>query len=111
MSRAFVRTTTLAVPLTAAVALSLLGLKSGRSDELLPPVRMEAAGKPIDTDVGHAAPFVGDFDGDGKLDLLVGQFGEGSLSVYRNIGTNERPEFAAAETFMAGGKEGRVPAG
>ncbi len=38
----------------------------------LPPVRLEAGGKVIDTDIGRAAPFVGDFDGDGVNDLLVG---------------------------------------
>ena len=43
------------------------------------PVRLEAAGKPIDTEIGHAAPFVCDFDGDGLKDLLVGQFGDGIL--------------------------------
>ena len=47
--------------------------------QFAPPVRLEAAGKPIDTDVGHAAPLVVDFDGDGKNDLLVGQFGEGKI--------------------------------
>ena len=42
--------------------------------ELAPPVRLEAAGAVIDTPtIGHAAPFVGDFDGDGVKDLLVGQ--------------------------------------
>ena len=42
------------------------------SAELAKPVRLEAAGKPIDTEIGHAAPFVCDFDGDALKDLLVG---------------------------------------
>ena len=74
--------------------------------ELLDPVRIEADGKPIDTDVGHAAPFVGDFDGDGVNDLLVGQFGDGICRVFRNTGTNAKPVLAAGVEF-----EGRVPTG
>ncbi len=76
-----------------------------------PPIRLEAAGKPIDTDVGHAAPFVGDFDGDGVNDLLVGQFGDGILWVYRNEGTNARPKLAAGKKFKDGREDGRVPTG
>lgn len=76
------------------------------SRELAPPVRLEAAGKVIDTDVGHAAPFVGDFDGDGVKDLLVGQFGDGVLWIYRNEGTNTQRKLAAGVKFP-----GRVPTG
>jgi hypothetical protein len=79
--------------------------------ELLPPVRLEAAGKPIDTAVGHAAPYVVDFDGDGVRDLLVGQFGEGILWIYRNVGTNQQPKLAAGVKFKDGAKDGRVPTG
>jgi hypothetical protein len=92
------------------VALSMLGA-DGPSRELAPPVRLMAAGKPIDTDVGHAAPFVGDFDADGVRDLLVGQFGEGILWVYRNEGTNAVPKLAAGAKFKDGNKDGRVPTG
>jgi hypothetical protein len=77
--------------------------------ELLPPVRLQAAGKPIDTDVGHAAPFVADFDGDGIKDLLVGQMGDGILWVYRNIGTNAHPRYAAGVPFKNGAAAGCVP--
>src|SRR5437870_12994140 len=92
------------------LAFALLGA-DGPSRELAPPVRVEAAGKPIDTEVGHAAPFVCDFDGDGVKDLLVGQFGDGILWFYKNVGTNAQPKFAAGVKFKDGGKDGRVPTG
>jgi hypothetical protein len=78
---------------------------------LAPPVRLEAAGKPIDTNVGHAAPFVCDFDGDGVKDLLVGQFGGGQLLIYHNEGTNTQPKLAAGVKFKDGKPEGSVPSG
>jgi len=81
------------------------------SDELAPPVRLETAGKPIDTSVGHAAPCVCDFDGDGVQDLLVGQFGNGLLWIYRNEGTNAEPKLAAGVKFKDGAKDGTVPSG
>jgi hypothetical protein len=81
------------------------------STELAPPVRIEAAGKPIDVEVGHAAPFVGDFDGDKVNDLLVGQFGNGILWIFRNEGTNAQPKLAAGVKFKEGNEDGRVPTG
>jgi hypothetical protein len=94
---------------------ALLGLMpnldDGPAQELGPPVRLEAAGKAIDTEIGHAAPFVGDFDGDGIDDLLVGQFGDGILWIYRNEGTNAQPKLAAGAKFKDGNEDGRVPTG
>ncbi len=81
------------------------------SPDLEQPVRLEAAGKPIDTNIGHAAPFVCDFDGDGVKDLLVGQFGQGILWIYRNEGTNSQPKLAQGVKFKQGKEDGRVPSG
>jgi len=82
------------------------------SEELEPPVRLEAAGKSIDAAViGHAAPYVCDFDGDGLKDLLVGQFKDGLLLIYRNEGTNSEPKLAAGVKFKEGKEDGRVPSG
>ena len=55
------------------------------------PFRIKAQDGWVDTDVGHAAPYLYDFDGDGKRDLLVGQFGEGKLRIYRLVRVLARP--------------------
>jgi hypothetical protein len=96
---------------TWGLALALAGATAAAAGELGAPVRIEAAGQPIDVEVGHAAPFVGDFDGDHADDLLVGQFGGGKLRVYRNVGTNEGPTFDDFSWFQAGGADGTVPSG
>ena len=93
--------------LTGFVTMENVGL----SPDLEQPVRLEAAGKPIDTNIGHAAPFVCDFDGDKIKDLLVGQFGEGILWIYRNEGTNSQPKLAAGVKLKDGKEDGRVPSG
>ena len=85
---------------------------AGEPSELLPPAQVQAGGRPLDIErEGHAAPFVGDFYGTGNRDLLVGQFGEGILWVYKNVGTNAAPKFAAGVKFKEGTADGRVPTG
>jgi hypothetical protein len=48
---------------------------------------------------GDAGPFVADWDGDGKPDLLVGS-GDGSVWFYRNTGTAKAPKLAAGKAIL-----------
>jgi hypothetical protein len=74
------------------------------------PVRLEAAGKVIDSGPqwAHSGPCLHDVDGDGLRDLLVGDF-SGLFRLYRNVGTDREPKFAAGEPLMAGGAQAKVP--
>ncbi len=92
-------------------AVVLETVKHVRSDsELAAPKQVLVAGEPIAVKVGHAAPLVIDFDGDGVRDLLVGQFGDGKLNIFKNTGTNASPILAAGVFLQAGGKDATIPA-
>ena len=56
--------------------------------------KLEAGGKPIDV-YGRPSPNLADFDGDGDLDLLCGEFLDG-FSYFENTGTRTAPVYAAA---------------
>jgi len=56
------------------------------------PVKLQAGGKPIDV-YGCPSPNFGDFDGDGDLDLLCGEFLDG-FTYFENIGTRSEPIYA-----------------
>ena len=86
-------------------------LVDGHAPDLAPPVRLLASDKPIDANIGHAAPFYADIDGDGVRDLLVGQFDGGQLRIYHNFGTNAQPAFRDMQWFKAGADLGKVPYG
>jgi hypothetical protein len=54
----------------------------------------------IEINVGHdAGPFVADWDGDGKADLLVGS-GDGSVRFFRNTGTAGAAKLGAGKTIV-----------
>src|SRR5262245_11999920 len=99
--------------LTLALLLAGMTLLADESKkELADPVHVLAASKPLDVQrSGHAAPFVGDLDGDGLPDLLVGQYHEGRLRIYRNVGTRKSPRFDSFNWLLADGKFARVPVG
>jgi hypothetical protein len=102
----------IAVALVAAIPAADPGRPAGLATDLAPPVHVTVGDKPVDVQrSGHAAPCVGDFDGDGKPDLLVGQYDRGMLRVYRNTGTGRTPKLEDFRWFEAGGAAGRVPEG
>ena len=63
------------------------------------PTRLKADGKEIMVPHGDAGPCAADWDGDGLLDLIVG-CGDGSVQLYRNVGTAKEPKLAAAQTLI-----------
>ncbi|MGE3820092.1 MAG: hypothetical protein AB7I30_11760 [Isosphaeraceae bacterium] len=77
---------------------------------LRPPVRIEAAGEVIDSGPrwGHSGPCFHDVDGDGKRDLLVGDF-SGLFRLHRNVGADAAPRFAEGVVLRAGGVDAKVP--
>jgi hypothetical protein len=94
----------------SVAALAWPALAAGPASQLEAPVQILAGGKAIDVDMGNAAPCVADF-GDGTLHLLVGQFKDGKLRVYRNVGTRAAPRFDSFAWFQDDAPAGRVPAG
>ncbi|MFO0807968.1 MAG: VCBS repeat-containing protein [Gemmataceae bacterium] len=68
----------------------LRGLGRG---EYAAPVKLEAGGQIIDV-YGTPSPCFADFDGDGDLDLICGEFLDG-FTYFENVGTRTQPRYAA----------------
>ena len=88
----------------ATAAVERPASQSGGLPKLAAPFLVEADGKPITTQVGHAAPFVTDLDGDGVWDLAVGEFGGGGCRLYKNLGTAKQPKFGPFSMLLSDGK-------
>ena len=94
----------MAIALMTASAASVAG-------ELTGPSPVMVGDQQLDVEhMGHAAPFVGDFDRDGVKDLLVGEFYQGRLRIYRNEGTNTEPRVEGFTLFQGGALSGRIRA-
>jgi hypothetical protein len=72
----------------------LPGRRAAEGESFAEPRRVEAAGKPVDT-YGCPTPNFVDFDDDGDLDLLCGEFLDG-FSYFQNVGMRTAPRYAAA---------------
>ena len=96
--------------LRVLVVVLLLVSVAQAQPQLETPFQVMADGQAVDVPVGHAAPFVADVDGDRLPDLLVGQFGQGRLRIYKNVGEPGAPVFKTYRYFEAGGAMASVPA-
>ena len=70
------------------------------------PIRLEADGKPVDV-FGMPSPNLADFDADGDLDLICGEFLDG-FTWFENVGTRTEPLLAAGKRLSYQGKAIRM---
>jgi hypothetical protein len=93
--------------LTPLIAIACVLAWNSSAVEFEAPIRMMADGKPVEVaSPGYAAPAWADIDGDGKMDLLAGQFAGGKIHVFRNMGDGK---LAAGTFIQAAGKVAQVP--
>lgn len=75
--------------------------------EFQPPVRLKAGDAAVRVESpGYAAPCWADVDGDGRNELLVGQFSKGKIRVFKHQGGEK---FAPGQWLEAEGKTAEVP--
>lgn len=90
--------TTLLMPLIVAAP---------QGPQFAAPVRLQAGETFVKVQApGYAAPCWHDVDGDGKKDLVVGQFTKGKIATYKNLGDGK---LAARTWLQADGAAAEVP--
>ena len=72
-----------------------------------PPKKLMAGDQAVRVESpGWAAPCWADIDGDGKKDLLVGQFNQGKINVYKSLGGGK---LAPGAWLQADGIDAEIP--
>jgi hypothetical protein len=72
-----------------------------------PPVRLKAGDAAIRVESpGYAAPCWADLNGDGQMHLLVGQFRDGKIQVFKHL---KEEKFAPGDWLRAEGEVAQVP--
>lgn len=83
------------------------GAASGKAAEFKAPVLLKAGETAIRVESpGYAAPCWADVNGDGQKELLVGQFNQGKIRVFKHLGAEN---FAPGEWLQAEGEVAEVP--
>lgn len=83
------------------------GIGTAAASEFEGPVRMKGGDDVVRVEApGWAAPCLADIDRDGKPDLLVGQFADGKIRVYKGLGAGK---FAPGSWLQAEGEVAHVP--
>jgi hypothetical protein len=83
----------------------ILWLRNEGSDaqpRLAKPAPILADGQPVDV-AGRPGQMLADFDGDGDLDLLCGEFLDG-FTYFQNVGSRTQPRYAAGRRLVSDGK-------
>lgn len=92
----------------ATIACGSVAVAKGAESEFETPLMLKtASGEAIRVDSpGYAAPCWADLDGDGKMELLVGQFRGGKIKVYQHEGDLK---FGEGKWLEADGEPAEVP--
>lgn len=86
-------------------------LATPSGDQFADPVRIKAGDEFVSVESpGYACPTMADVDGDGKDDLVIGQFSNGNMQFCKNVSTADaEPQFASPTWLKTNGERAIVP--
>ncbi len=88
--------------LTIIMITALTVLVFGQTPTFFRAESLKANNIPIDVS-WYGSPYAYDWNGDGKKDLVTGQYSYGYVRFYQNLGTNNNPSFGDSSFLQASG--------